>query len=271
MRTLQRVGAGLLALTLAGSIAACGDDDDSETSDATETADPADTTDTTGGDDATGASEDFCGPVVEFNGKVVQVELDETSTEDDITAAGAELAPLAADIAEHAPADLSAAATAIDEAVQPLTSGDAGPFNSDEVFATYTELLAGAVEACGFESVAVSGIDYGFEGVPATIGAGTVAFAFTNESEAEPHEMLLLRKADGVELSFPEIFEKPEEEAMTVTEFVGATFAMPGEEGLTLGELTPGQYAMVCFVPVGGAEDGPPHFTQGMLQEFTVE
>ena len=33
----------------------------------------------------------------------------------------------------------------------------------------------------------------------------------------------------------------------------------------------PGEYAMVCFIPVGGAEDGPPHFTQGMVQEFIVE
>jgi hypothetical protein len=36
-------------------------------------------------------------------------------------------------------------------------------------------------------------------------------------------------------------------------------------------ELEPGEYVMVCFVSVGGAEDGPPHFTQGMKYEFTVE
>ena len=30
---------------------------------------------------------------------------------------------------------------------------------------------------------------------------------------------------------------------------------------------------MICFIPVGSpeVEDGPPHFTQGMIQEFTVE
>lgn len=56
-----------------------------------------------------------------------------------------------------------------------------------------------------------------------------------------------------------------------MAEFVTATFAEPGDEGSALVTLEPGDYAMVCFVPVGGGEDGPPHFTEGMLHEFTVE
>jgi hypothetical protein len=48
--------------------------------------------------------------------------------------------------------------------------------------------------------------------------------------------------------------------------------------------LEPGRYAMVCFIPVGftpevaaeaaasGTEpEGAPHFTEGMIAEFTVE
>lgn len=265
MRTVQRVGAGVLVLVAAAGLAACGDDDD-DNDEATE-----ETTASGSETEASGASAEFCDPLVEFNSKVLQVELDETSTEEDITAAGDELAPLTADLAEHAPEDLADAATEIDEAVQPLTEGDAEAFNSDTVFETYTEFLTGAVEACEFESVPVSGIDYAFEGVPATIEAGTVAFAFTNESDAEEHELILLRKGDGVTMSFQEILELPEEEAMTNAEFVGATFAPPGGEGSTLAELEAGDYAMVCFIPVGGAEDGPPHFAEGMIQEFAVE
>jgi hypothetical protein len=259
LRTVQRVGAGLLVLSLMGGIAACGDDDDDETSE--ETTAP----------EGSGVSEDFCGPLVEFNGQVLQVELDDSSSEDDIQAAGEVLAPLTADLAENAPDDLADAATEINDAVQPLTEGDAEPFNSDAVFETYTEFLAGAVEACEFESVPVSAIDYAFEGVPATIEAGTVSFPFTNESEAEEHELVLMRKADGVTSSFTELLELPEEEAMTQVEFLGAAFAPPGGEGAALADLEPGEYAMICFIPVGGAEDGPPHFTQGMIQEFTVE
>ena len=52
---------------------------------------------------------------------------------------------------------------------------------------------------------------------------------------------------------------------------MAAAFAPPGEGGSTLAELSAGDYAMICFIPVGGGEDGPPHFTQGMIHEFTVE
>lgn len=263
MRTVQRVGASVLVVVLAAGLAACGDDDNDDTTEET-TASGSET-------EASSADAEFCDPLVEFNSKVLQVELDETSSEEDIKAAGEELGPLTADLAEHAPDDLADAATDIDDAVQPLTEGDAEAFNSDAVFETYTEFLSGGVEACEFESVPVSGIDYAFEGVPASIEAGTTAFAFTNESDAEEHEMILLRKGDGVTMSFQEILELPEEEAMTNAEFVGATFAPPGGEGSTLAELEAGDYAMACFIPVGGAEDGPPHFLEGMLQEFVVE
>jgi hypothetical protein len=264
MRTLHRVGAGLLALTLAGGLAACGDDDD-ETTDSTEAV-GAD-----GGEQATGASDEFCGAIVEFNTAVVEVELDESSTEEDIKATGDQLAPLFDTIASEAPDDLADTANELNEAVQALTEGDGEAFNADSTFETYGELLGGAVEACEFETVDVTGIDYAFQGVPETISAGTTAFAFTNASESEEHELIILKKADGETLSFEEILALPEEEAMEKAQFVAATFAPPGAEGSTLADLEPGSYAMACFIPVGGAEDGPPHFTEGMFQEFTVE
>jgi hypothetical protein len=131
-------------------------------------------------------------------------------------------------------------------------------------------MVTGGVEACGFETVDVSMVDYAYEGVPETIPAGTVAFNVTNDG-AEEHEMLLIKKADGVAESFEEIAQLPEEESESLVEFKGAAFAPPGESSATLAELTPGDYAMICFIPVGGGEDGPPHFTEGMLAEFTVE
>lgn len=265
MRTLHRVGAGLLALTLAGGLAACGDDDDEGTTDTT-AAVGAD-----GGEQAAGASDEFCGAIVEFNTAVADVELDETSTEEDIKATGEQLAPLFDTIASEAPDDLADTANELNDAVQPLTEGDGEAFNADSTFETYGELLGGAVEACAFETVDVTGIDYAFQGVPETIAAGTTAFAFTNGSDGEEHEMILLRKADGEALSFQEILALPEDEAMAKAQFVAAAFAPPGGEGSTLADLEAGSYAMVCFIPVGGGEDGPPHFTEGMFQEFTVE
>ena len=266
MRTLQRVGAGLFALTLFTGLAACGDDDDDSGEDAEATDDAQD-----GGEQAA-SNEEFCGAVVDFNGAVLEVELDETSTEADVQAAGEELAPLFETIAAEAPEDLSDDADELNTAVQGLLEGDAEAFNADATFETYTEFLGGAIEECDFDTVDVNAVDYAFEGVPETIEAGTVAFALTNSTENdEEHEMVIFSKADGVTESFEDLLALPQEEVESKVVFAGAAFAPPGGEGSALAELAPGDYAMVCFIPVGGGEDGPPHFTEGMIQEFTVE
>ncbi len=264
MRTLQRLGSGLLVLTLAGGIAACGSDDDAET---------PDTTDGAGaGEPAEGDNAAFCDGVVEFNSAVFELELEDDTPEEDVIAAGEMLAPLATTLVDNAPDDLAGAVGEVNDFVQPLTEGDAGPFNEDATFETYTGFLSDAVDACELDTVDVTGVDFAFEGVPETIEAGTVAFKFTNATEAdEEHEMIVFRRADGVTLGFEELLELSEEESADKIEFKTATFAPPGGEGATLAELDPGAYAMVCFIPVGGGEDGPPHFTQGMLQEFSVE
>ena len=254
--------AATTAAVLALGLAACGDDDDTDE----EGAPAADDGGAAEGDNAA-----FCDGIVEFNGMVMNVEIDETSSEEEITAAGEELAAAFEPVVDGAPEELADAANTIDGALQDLAQGDGEAFNSDETFMTYTDLSAGAIDACGFEAVDIAGVDYGFEGVPETIEAGTVAFRFANESDAEEHEMIVIRKKDGVQLSWEELLELPEEEAEQNTEFTTAAFAPPGGDSGTFTELVPGDYAMLCFIPVGGAEDGPPHFTQGMMAEFTVE
>ena len=82
--------------------------------------------------------------------------------------------------------------------------------------------------------------------------------------------MVMFRKADGETRSFEELFALPEEEAGDAVTFTAATFSPIGETTYAVADLEPGQYAAVCFIPVGGAEDGPPHFTEGMLAEFEV-
>jgi hypothetical protein len=254
-----RAGAAVAAVLLAAGLAACGDDE--ETSDAGD----APAGEGSGGD--TGA---FCSALVEFNGAVLGVELDDSSSAEDITAAGEQLAPLMQTIADNAPDDLAGTADELNSAVAALQDGDATAFNADDTFLTYTEFVDGAVGECDFDTVEVTLADYAFEGLPETMEAGTYAFALTNSSDVEDHEMVMVRKADGVTQSIEELLELPEEEAGSMVEFLGAGFAPPGGEGSALVELTPGDYAVVCFIPVGGGEEGPPHFTQGMAQEFTV-
>ena len=257
-RMTVRTTALLAVMGLAFGVAACGDDDDS---DASSSDAPA----------AEGASASFCDSVVEFNTAVFQVDLDEESSEEEIKAAGAEVGPLMQAVVDGAPEDLVDTAEELNDAVQPLNDGDAEPFNADSTFESYTAFVSEAIPECDFEEVGVTAVDYAFEDVPATIQAGTIAFELTNASESEEHEMIVFRRAEGETRSFEELLNLPEDEGEDATIFATAAFAPPGESGSTLADLEPGEYAMACFVPVGGAEDGAPHFTQGMVQEFVVE
>ena len=140
------------------------------------------------------------------------------------------------------------------------------------------------------EEVEVRGIDYGFEGIPNEVATGT-SFTFTNASDKEAHEMVLFHLPDSETRSLLELTQLPPAEFEALLgEPVGVNVAAePGSQGgMVVGTLTvtePGRYAVLCFLPVGAdpervassqgplepAEgDGPPHFTQGMADEFVV-
>lgn len=250
-----------IAGALLAGVAACGDDDD----DAAVDAPAGDGEQAAGGD-----TEAFCSALVEFNAAVPEVDLDEDSSEEDIVATGEQLEPLWAPLRDNAPDDVQAEVDELDPAIQGLLEGDAEAFNADETFETYSGMLDKAIPSCDFETVSVRGVDYAFEGVPETLPAGTVAVEFENASEEEEHEMVVFKKNDPNQ-STEELFALPEEEAMGMITFAGFAFASPGESSTSLLNLEAGSYTVVCFVPVGGEENGPPHFTQGMTAEFTVE
>jgi hypothetical protein len=269
MGRMTKLTAAAASALLVLGVAACGDDDEPEATTDTTEASTEDTTEDTSAP-AEGDSAAFCDGLLEFNGAVNEVDLGEESTEDDIKTAGQELSDLWAPVVDNAPEDVAEQAAEIDGIIDQMVGGDGEAFDNEETFTTYSEVVDGAVSSCGYETVDVTGVDYAFEGVPASIPSGTAAFRFTNASESEEHEMIIARKADGVDLSWDEILELPEDESESLVEFTAAAFAPPGGSSNALGTLEPGEYVMVCFVPVGGAEDGPPHMTQGMRAEFTV-
>ena len=154
---------------------------------------------------------------------------------------------------------------------------DASPSASASAGAT-----AGASASAGAGSEVV-GVEYAFENVPDTVAVGT-QLGFRNDG-AEAHEMVLARKNAGVTTSFEELLAMPEEESAKLVTFVGQLMANPGEsaEG-TLTADAAGDYLMICFFPQGLTQIpegtpgpdaslpvGAPHFTLGMLKEFTVE
>jgi hypothetical protein len=140
-------------------------------------------------------------------------------------------------------------------------------------------------------------VDYGFEGLPESVPAGT-KLQVENTSSAEYHEMVVFKLPEGETRTAEEIVALPEEEQ-------GALFAGPpaavllagpngGEQIAAVGDGTlaePGNYVMFCAIPVGAdpevyaqaaenpdagppAEDpnaGPPHFTEGMFADLVVE
>lgn len=171
-----------------------------------------------------------------------------------------------------------------DTAAATATAGDA---------ATAGDPATGG-ESAGGETVEITAVDYGFDGVPDTASAGT-ELTLTNASEDEFHEMVVFRVDDDQDMSMDEIIQMAAEETdgppPEWLTFSGVALAMPGEDGFTpegpvvLDE--PGRYLLLCFIPTGadpaafeeamesGEEpqvgEGPPHVAEGMAAELTVE
>jgi hypothetical protein len=141
------------------------------------------------------------------------------------------------------------------------------------------------------DTVEVSTIDYAYEGLPATIAAGT-RLEVHNDSTTEMHELIAMRLSDDEARPVRELLELPEAELDGV--FAGepavVIIAPPGEDGFSvvgdgvIGE--PGRYVVICAIPTGAdpeeylnapegegppqVDGGPPHFVNGMWAEVLV-
>lgn len=139
--------------------------------------------------------------------------------------------------------------------------------------------------------VAIVGVDYAFEGVPATVDSRT-ELTLENQSEVEIHEIVALKVADDETRSAPELLQLPPEQQGDVATMVAVQVVFPdGESVEPYGPVVleePGRYILACFIPEGADPDefreamaeategppdvagGPPHFTLGMFAELTV-
>jgi hypothetical protein len=192
----------------------------------------------------------------------------------------AEIGPLLDDIAAEHPAEVGEHVTVmVDAARQAVETGDTAGFETPEFAAAEPAAGAYNFENCPGEKGEVQAVDYAFEGIPDELPAGQTILQITNEG-AEIHEMGLFRKNDGVAQPMAEILALGEEEAFELVTTAGFKFmGEPGGVAYMYADLEPGDYAAVCFLPVGATdfaaleslgEDAPPHFTQGMVREFTV-
>ena len=177
----------------------------------------------------------------------------------------------------------SAIAAAPDEIVDTITElqATAQPQLEDpesdapeETLQLYRDTIVWAGENCDVETLEVTAVDYEFDGIPDELTTGYHVLGFSNDGQ-EQHEIVAFEINEGVTESLDEIFAGPEEEIFGKITPVNAAFAPPGESDTVSWNLQrPGNYAVICFIPVGSVGetegDGPPHFVEGMVQEFTV-
>jgi TolA-binding protein len=170
-----------------------------------------------------------------------------------------------------------------DDEETPAASGDdtssASESDSEESTTTTTE-----ADTEDREQVEVTGVEYAFQGLEGGVAARS-ELTFTNGGK-EAHELVVMQRAAGETRPVEELVNLSEDELSLAVLFEGVAVAAPGEAGEVVdGNLVldaKGEYIAICFIPVGttelpegppeeGAEpSGPPHFTQGMVTEFTV-
>lgn len=141
----------------------------------------------------------------------------------------------------------------------------------------------------------VTGVDYGFLGLPGTSIAVGSSVQFKNDSDKEIHELVALRINDDEKRAVKDLLALSDEELMGVLamdpEMV--LVAPPSSEGFAVvgdGKFSrAGRYAILCFIPTGADPDafmeaaqgggegppqidgGPPHAFQGMVGEVIVQ
>lgn len=213
------------------------------------------------------AAEPWCAAVGELDAAIGRIgSPDESAIREAFTALGQSAERLDEDAPEEVRKAASRVAAAIGEAA---ATGRPTLFEPPTATAM-ADLHAFAADECAYESVSVEAVDFAFTGMPASLPAGHVALSFDNRSESEEHELVLFAKAEDENRPMSELLALPEEEAAEAARPVAFTFAAPGQRSGLILDLEPGAYGIVCFVPVGGEEDGAPHFAHGMVTDFVV-
>jgi len=108
--------------------------------------------------------------------------------------------------------------------------------------------------------------DYTFDAV-ADIPAGVVDLRLRNQGK-DLHHAAIFKLASGKTTGdLVAALKNPGPPPSWATPVPGPNAPTPGEESNTIVALTPGNYALLCFVNTNG---GVPHFMKGMVQSFKV-
>ncbi len=197
----------------------------------------------------------FCEGAIEAEAAFVEgPEMDEQGnpTEEALEQFRNRIEPLVDQFDENKPEEIeSEVDTVVREVREALESGDTSSLETREFFEAETVLDEYVYDNCEFDAKQeFTAVNYAFQGIPQTLSAGRTAFRMDNRG-TELHEAVIFRINDNVQQNVQEIFSLPEEQAEQNVEFRNATLANPGTPAFVTADLTPGRYAVVCFIPVG--------------------
>ena len=258
---IRRISAAVLALALTAGLAACGDDDDG---------------DVAAGDSPSAATADaaslktFCDAVVTLDAQPLPGGPGQQPDAAAIKAAFAPMVDALETIESSAPEAISLdVAVLLGATKKAAETGEMVEVDAPNIIEAQGKLHAAVGTDCGFQNVAVTARDYAFSGIPSTLEAGESYFELSNGGK-EFHELVVVRKKATTTESFDQLLADPAQ-AFSKVDFLGVTFAAPGQTSGITADLTPGDYLAICFIPVEAeGENGSPHFLHGMKAEFTV-
>ena len=193
------------------------------------------------------------------------------------------LTPLFDQLSSAAPAELTEPVGVMVDAAKKMVASngqDSSAFQTSAFVAAQTKVDTWMFDQCSFDAkVKVTTKDFEFDGLPATMKPGKTAFLVTNAGP-ESHELDVARKKTGTTDSWQDLVKLPQEQAATKVDQLGGGFVPAvGSSALVVVELTPGDYAALCFIPMGSSMtatgtvtegSGAPHAMSGMVKEFTV-
>jgi len=126
---------------------------------------------------------------------------------------------------------------------------------------------AGPQATAATPDVVIKVTDYAFDlSTPLTPGEHTIR---VQNDGPQTHEVVLAQFPPGKSLKDLEAWEKGGEKGPIPAKFLGGASPMDkGESGDFTLTLSPGDYALLCFVP--DAKDGKPHLMHGMVKPVKV-
>jgi hypothetical protein len=113
--------------------------------------------------------------------------------------------------------------------------------------------------------VRVSGMDFSFD-APDVIPAGLTEFRFMNKGPSLHHMQILKLEGGKTIDDLRAALANPGPPPAWVKEVGGPNAPAPGVESNATLMMEPGNYALICFVDIGG----PPHFMKGMVRALRV-